>query len=459
MDIKKEIKTNSSNKIIGREIILSDNGNLLGFINDNISSLIFYKFDRSTGDYSEYARISTNIIGKSSSNSIGTITDKISFDRNFENLYIATHGTIYVYKYKHLNNISTIKQIDPEIRNVSIGDLINKRNTDFDLDIDLLKKSYFNKNLRSNNLLHSQIQNSYINDVLTSRDNITDIEISIPEESEDNQNSLHLFFLRFQAKNDGNNVTFAKQTNLDGAYFEGYFPSLDTSRTYYIHKVSPNTDKLINNDENGYPVLLHYNASTELWHGTLPSFSDVSVSPSSNPCFYKDVKILCYDRINKNEFYKKVQDIKVNEFVKTFGTPNQYSRVIYTNKILLDNDERIQRKRRLFQHKIYKDIIVSGIHSMLYKNEKINDDLYSLVKDEVNWSDEFMKVGDKTKVLAYLDPNFKLYDKVKEGYIYLIGIESEDDELSYGLYLEHNLYAETTAIKAINKIKNILRKN
>ena len=31
----------------------------------------------------------------------------------------------------------------------------------------------------------------------------------------------------------------------------------------------------------------------------------------------------------------------------------------------------------------------------------------------------------------------------KEGYIYLIGIESEDDELSYGLYLEHNLYAET----------------
>ena len=45
--LKKEIKTNSSNKIIGREIILSDNGNLLGFINDNISSLIFYKFDRS----------------------------------------------------------------------------------------------------------------------------------------------------------------------------------------------------------------------------------------------------------------------------------------------------------------------------------------------------------------------------------------------------------------------------
>ena len=42
---------------------------------------------------------------------------------------------------------------------------------------------------------------------------------------------------------------------------------------------------------------------------------------------------------------------------------------------------------------------------------KNNDDLYSLVKDEVNWSDEFMKVGDKTKVLAYLDPNFKLYDK------------------------------------------------
>ena len=145
-------------------------------------------------------------------------------------------------------------------------------------------------------------------------------------------------------------MTFAKQTNLDGAYFEGYFPSLDTSRTYYIHKVSPNTDKLINNDENGYPVLLHSKASTELWHGTLPSFSDVSVSPSSNPCFYKDVKILCYDRINKNEFYKKVQDIKVNEFVKTFGTPNQYSRVIYTNKILLDNDERIQRKRRLHKY-------------------------------------------------------------------------------------------------------------
>ena len=457
--LKKEIKTDSPNKIIGREMILSDNGNLFGFINDTTNSLIFYKFDTSSGEYNEYTRISTNITGKSSSNSIGIITDKILFDYKFENLYIATNGTIFAYKYKHLNNISIIKEIEPDIKNVSIGDLINKTNNEFDLDIDLLKKSYFNKNLSNNNLLHDQMSSSYINDVLTTRDNISDIKISVPSNSLNNQNSLNLFFLTFQAKNGDNNVLFSKQNILDGAYFEGYFPSLDTTRSYYVHKVSPNTNNLINSDENGYPVLLKYNSITQLWYTNLPSFSDISISPSSNPCFYKDVKILCYNRINKNEFYKKVQDIKVNEFVKTFGTPNQYSRVIYTDKILFDNDERIQRKRRLFQHKIHKDIIVSGIHSMLYKNEKINDDLYSLIQNKVNWSNEFMKVGDKLKVLAYLDPNFKLYDKVNDGYIYLIGIESENDELSYGLYLEHKLYAETTAIKAIDKIKNILRKN
>ena len=35
-------------------------------------------------------------------------------------------------------------------------------------------------------------------------------------------------------------------------------------------------------------------------------------------------------------------------------------------------------------------------------------------------------------------------------FVYQIGIQSKNDNLSYGLYLEPNLFAETTSIKKIN---------
>lgn len=35
-------------------------------------------------------------------------------------------------------------------------------------------------------------------------------------------------------------------------------------------------------------------------------------------------------------------------------------------------------------------------------------------------------------------------------FVYQISIQSKNDNLYYGLYLEHNLFAETTSIKKIN---------
>ena len=70
---------------------------------------------------------------------------------------------------------------------------------------------------------------------------------------------------------------------------------------------------------------------------------------------------------------------------------------------------------------------------------------------ETNWKDNFMKIGDKKKLMAHLDPDFKIYNELENAFVYQIGIKSHNDNLSYGLYLEHNLHAETTSIKSINK--------
>ena len=91
---------------------------------------------------------------------------------------------------------------------------------------------------------------------------------------------------------------------------------------------------------------------------------------------------------------------------------------------------------------------------MLYNRNTISDDLYNKMKEHTKWSEDFMKVGDKEKVLTFMDPNFEIYNDVEECYIYMIGIESNNNNISYGLYLENDCYAETTSIKAINKLFN-----
>ena len=151
----------------------------------------------------------------------------------------------------------------------------------------------------------------------------------------------------------------------------------------------------------------------------------------------------------KYEYYEQIQNIKENDYIKTFGTENEYSKVIYLNKEITCNEERILKKKRLYQHKVHKDIILTGIHALLY--DDLSEELYKDMIAETNWKDDFMKVGDKKKLMAHLDPDFEIYNEVENAFVYQIGIQSKNDTLSYGLYLEHNLYAETTSIKSINK--------
>lgn len=46
-----------------------------------------------------------------------------------------------------------------------------------------------------------------------------------------------------------------------------------------------------------------------------------------NDCFHPNTHILCYNPIEKKQFFNKVSNINVGDYIKTFATTNKYSKV------------------------------------------------------------------------------------------------------------------------------------
>ena len=180
-----------------------------------------------------------------------------------------------------------------------------------------------------------------------------------------------------------------------------------------------------------------------------------------NDCFHANTHILCYDPIEKKEFFNKISNINVGDYIKTFGTNEKYSKV-KSHKLRFSIQKKInklvkcldynriteERLESFHYHKKYNDIILTGGHALLYddkelSHEKKNKMIDSIVK--LNWLEYNynLKVQDKNKLLVCLDENFSIYDKDKINKIHLLSIESDDDNKAYGLYLKHGLMAET----------------
>lgn len=309
------------------------------------------------------------------------------------------------------------------------------------------------------NITDTQVAGSKVNNVITFDPSVSEVSITSPPANTDGDTPDELIsnntfmFLSIIAKNSsGGDITFEGKDKKDGIYIEIQNPLLNPNQTNYLLVVDPDT---LQYDPTKEPFILYYNSETDTYYTTLTHLTDFMVSPTTSPCFYKDTRILCYDKSTKLEYYKKISEINNDiEYIRTFGTKEPYSKIIYFGKTLINNDNYIDPKKRLYQHKIHKDVILSGIHSMLYNKEDISDEIIKKMKEHTKWNDEFLIIDNKYKVLTFLDPNFEIYDKVKESFIYQIGIESENNNLSYGLYLEHDLFAETTSMKAVNKLIN-----
>ena len=468
----REIKglSNDYGVVIG----ISDNGEYAGYIADDgrgyDHDIIILKYDNSKNTFNKIQTIS-NIADKDFGN--GTRNIKFSSDNKY--VYINSilnnlgvdHNTnndksvIHIYRIRELNGINTVNKILKEntsITDIDISDLLNNPNySNYKLSKGKINtfKNLKNDDFFSSNNSYNGTNKPIINSVLTLDSSVSEIEVTTPSFITNGTKSAggsRYMYLRINALDSNNNkLTYRNKSKKNGIYLEFSFADLDTSLPYYLLKCDSTTGEMLDPQPDGYPFTLQYNTSTTLWYTTLTSLSDVVVSSSSAPCFCKDVEILCYNPQTQTEYYKKIINIKENEdYVKTFGTPTKYSKVIVLQKKKFNNSNHIIPKKRLFRHKIHKDIILTGIHSMLYNN--VSEDLYSKMKRHTKWSHNMMRVGDKIKVLSFMDPNFELYEDIQETFIYMIGVESNNDDASYGLYLKHGLFAETTSIKAFNKV-------
>ena len=178
-------------------------------------------------------------------------------------------------------------------------------------------------------------------------------------------------------------------------------------------------------------------------------------------CFHSNTEILCYDPIEKKEFFNKISNINVGNYIKTFGTNKQYSKIKShkirysisnkVNKLIKCKDYNSITEERLqnfYFHNKYNNIILTGGHAILYDDQELTNDKKNKMVDSIvalNWLEYNykLKVENKNKLLVCLDENFSIYDKDKVNKIHLISIESDDDNKSYGLYLNHGLMAET----------------
>ena len=307
-----------------------------------------------------------------------------------------------------------------------------------------LKKEVINSNITMNNDVTNGVDVTYKR-ILTTDPNIYSFNaynVPVP-----NGNPSYMMLSLDALDGSGNIITgLTGLTGNDRIYVEIEYTNYNLNKGYHLIKYDGN-NYVVSPD---YPVpLTPVTNKTNTLGGYLTGLSNIGLTLNTVTCFLGNVKILCYDMTTKSEYYNEIKNIKENDYIKTFGTEKEYSKVIYLNKEITCNEERILKKKRLYQHKVHKDIILTGIHSLLY--DDLSEELYKNMIDETNWKDDFMKVGDKKKLMTHLDPDFKIYNEVENTFVYQIGIQSKNDTLSYGLYLEHNLYAETTSIKSINK--------
>ena len=218
---------------------------------------------------------------------------------------------------------------------------------------------------------------------------------------------------------------------------------------------------MLENQPEGYPFLLRKKEGTDnTYYTTLTSLSTIGVGvEGKTPCFHEDVEILCYNPETKLEEYKKIKYIQKNiDYVKSIGTKNEYTKVksiniLYSSNTTNDMDRKVNgypvnKIKQFYQHKIHKDIIITGGHSILKEeltlneNEKMNNFVL-----ESKWKAK-LNIDKYNKLLTCFSDDFELYKHNKDiNKIYTIILDEENKEDSYGLYLKHEIIAESCSEK------------
>lgn len=150
------------------------------------------------------------------------------------------------------------------------------------------------------------------------------------------------------------------------------------------------------------------------------------------PCFKEDTNILCFE--DGKEIYKKVQDIRKGELIKTLK--NDYLPVDIIGKTKIYNSgKNLRSKEKLFKctsqnyPELTDDLIITGGHSILV------DDLSEEQKEKtLELFGKFYVTDSKYRLLSCFDERAQPYEEEGIFTIYHFALENESCKGNYGVY-------------------------
>lgn len=164
-------------------------------------------------------------------------------------------------------------------------------------------------------------------------------------------------------------------------------------------------------------------------------------------CYIQDTEILCFDETTGYEFYKKVQDLKKGDFVKT--KYHGYKPVIqtvsqtiptYKNKIT----SQIWKMSKSKNPRLTKDLYLTGGHSIivdeLSPSEMEKQGAYFSVPEEID---------NKLLLMAGFSDSFEKVKKTKKYRSYHFLLEPSGDNLRYIVWA-NGIESESTTPAAFN---------
>ena len=259
-----------------------------------------------------------------------------------------------------------------------------------------------------------------------------------------------------------NQLNLTGLTGNNRIYVKFLIDSYNSSNTYTLIKLDDNLDPVSSID---YPVTLSLvSGTTNTLEGYLTGLTNIGVieSGQSLPCFHEETRILCYNPIENVEYFKKIEDIKENELIKSYGTKKEYTKIKNIKITYFPNNYKeldkvvdgypINKLNIFYKNKKYNDIIVTGGHSILKKDLSLNEEFQMQNFIEKSKNNDEMKIGEYNKILACFSDDYEIYKHNGSiNKIYSLILDEGNENQTFGIYLENNLMVESCNEKYINK--------
>lgn len=165
-------------------------------------------------------------------------------------------------------------------------------------------------------------------------------------------------------------------------------------------------------------------------------------------CFDESTEILCLNE-NFAEVYKKISELKIGDFVKSFKHGFRRIEIIFSKSIINNVDDFQSCMYLMPKNKeMTKDLIVTGGHSILVDSMTHNED----IKNKKYFGNDVQIIDNKKLLLAAASNKFTPLTDNNEYNIYNFCLENDgDDEARYGVWA-NGVLVETPAINYLKKI-------